>query len=149
MITINKPCYRCEYCRKLYELKHYAEAHETKCKKNPANNRPCFYCEHSEMKDVEYWCDTGWSEDSIMVKALYCMAKKIHIYPPTVTLKGSYGYEFGDIENHPMPVTCKVFDEIYINETNKWKGAYSHVPQNVLCVEKVKTKIEDMKGYLK
>jgi hypothetical protein len=131
---INNPCYRCEFCRKLYERKHFAEAHEINCKKNPANERPCFFCNQAEMKEEEYFFDTHYGEDSRMVKALYCKAKKHFIYPPSVARSDHGPYEFGDVGNEPMPQTCEIFDDFLIKEKKDGYGI-EHIP--VHCIGKL------------
>ena len=131
MKIINNPCYRCEFCRKLYELKHYAELHETNCKGNPINARPCFYCEQVEMKSEEFFFDTYYGDDSRVVKALYCKAKEVFIYPPSVGRSQHGPFEFGDIGNDPMPKTCSIFDEWVIKQkADGWNIEY--IPENVI-----------------
>lgn len=130
MIETKKTCYRCEFCRKLYELKNFAESHEINCVKNPANSRPCFFCEQAEMREQEYWFDTYCGDDSKIVKALYCKAKETFIYPPKVGRSHNGPYEFGDESNKPMPKTCNIFDEWYAKE--KAKGWFFEVPANIL-----------------
>lgn len=131
MIKTKYQCYRCEFCRKLYELKRYAESHEKGCKKNPANNRPCFYCDNAEMKEQEYWFDTYHGDDSRMVKALYCNANKTFIYPPSVERSDNGPYDFGDVSNKPMPKTCDVFDRFLENHAGKGY-LLDWVPENVI-----------------
>lgn len=70
MITSIIECYKCEYCRKFYQIKRFAENHEKSCKKNPANDRACFGCKYLNKKDIEYdsshpelgeeWFDEYW-----------------------------------------------------------------------------------------
>ena len=57
MITEVKEIYKCEYCRKIYQVKRFAEAHEVVCKKNPDNNRACFGCEFLEKKEKTLYED--------------------------------------------------------------------------------------------
>ena len=131
MKTINKPCYRCEYCRKLYEIKNYAESHESNCKKNPINARPCFYCDQVEMKSEEFYFDTDYGDDSRVVKAVYCKAKKVFIYPPSVGRSDQGPYEFGDIANVPMPKTCDIFTE-WLLKQKKDGWSMDYIPENVI-----------------
>lgn len=54
MKTQLRNTYNCEYCNKLYVMKHHAERHEKYCKKNPANQHRCFQrCEHL-IKSIDY-----------------------------------------------------------------------------------------------
>lgn len=53
MIIQTKEIYKCEYCRKIYQIKRFAESHEKMCKKNPENNRACFGCNFLQKKEVE------------------------------------------------------------------------------------------------
>jgi hypothetical protein len=54
MITETKTIYKCEHCRKLYQVKAAAERHENKCKRRPDYQRACFGCAFITKKDVEF-----------------------------------------------------------------------------------------------
>lgn len=44
MKTIEATIYKCDHCRKIYQVKHACERHEKVCWKNPANHYACFDC---------------------------------------------------------------------------------------------------------
>ncbi len=112
MITIDK-AYKCEFCRKLYQMKKWAIRHEERCKKNPQNDRPCFTCEHIDKIDKEFYFDTYHGEGCRLVSVLKCGKKDICVYPPSVEFSDKGPYEFGDILNEPMPKKCKDHLSIY------------------------------------
>ncbi len=69
MKTKTMEVYFCDYCNKLYQLRHACEKHEQYCKKSPANQHKCFeFCEHLERTlayaggSIEFVCEvTGKS----------------------------------------------------------------------------------------
>ncbi len=105
MITETKEIYKCEHCRKLYQIKRFAEAHEKSCTKNPDNFRACLTCTHPIKKDVTFSYDTFQGEDERTVRILYCPVKEMYIHPPSVEHKGT-AFELGDYLNEPMPKVC-------------------------------------------
>ena len=111
MKVLDKPIYQCEHCRKLYQIKSYAEKHETKCRQNPANDRPCYWCINLEMREEEYHFDTYCGSDSRIVNALYCKAREIFIHPQKVADSDMGPYEFGDTCNEVMPKSCDIFNK--------------------------------------
>ena len=109
MITKTQPTYRCEFCRKLYVVERHAVQHETRCSKNPANNRPCFSCKFLEKRDTFVY-DDGWNgEYKTAVVALYCTKYEEYRIPPKAIHRGN-AYEFGDVANEPMPIECDGHD---------------------------------------
>ena len=115
MITITKPTYKCEHCRKLYQMKSACVAHEPRCVKNPVNKRPCFDCEISKMLEVDHRFDAYDGEHTETIKVLGCILKKQYLVPPKAEHKGNYyeGESLGDgeQENVPMPRTCDSYKE--------------------------------------
>lgn len=106
MKTIEMTIYKCEHCNKIYQKKFYCEAHVSRCRKNPDNDRPCFHCTHLEMKTVEYgWYNLNEGKAVETRDALFCNRLKHCVYPPYVTNP----YDEGLLEdvNEPMPRECE------------------------------------------
>ena len=110
MITHNKPTYKCEHCRKLYQIKEACEKHEPACSKNPDNFRPCFDCNHCDKVTVTHLFDTFQGEGKENVRVLKCKEKNIFLVPPKAEHRGNYyeGEALGDGElpNESMPKKC-------------------------------------------
>lgn len=103
--------YKCEYCNKLYQIKRFAEAHETSCHRNPNNYRKCLdNCQNLIKKTATYHFDTYCGEDSRKVELFYCTKKESFLYPPKVE-HGKKWFDLGDELNEPMPKECKVYDD--------------------------------------
>ena len=108
MITEVKEIHKCEYCRKIYQVKRFAEWHEVVCKKNPDNKRACFGCEFLEKKEKTLYEDHPLGgEYEYKRDLLFCKKKEIYLYPPVVEHKGNW-FELG-INNDPMPKECSDF----------------------------------------
>lgn len=103
--------YKCEYCGKLYEKKFYCEKHETLCRKNPDNDRPCFHCNCLEMREtVVEDCDPNADpQNTHYVNVMFCTHYKDYVYPPWITTPHYTGD--GDNENSPMQLKCLFFDK--------------------------------------
>lgn len=101
MKTIDKPTYKCDYCKRIFQIKNAAEKHEIRCTKNPNNYRICHECNHLVLDKATIYYDTYVGEQSQEIKALYCNEFKHFVYPASVEHKKNY-YEFGDVENKPM-----------------------------------------------
>lgn len=69
MKEYTKTTFECEFCKKLYKLKHAGEKHEKYCTKNPANFHACFSCNYLEV-GREYL--DGGMYDRISVKTFRC-----------------------------------------------------------------------------
>lgn len=110
MIIETKEIYKCEWCRKLYQLKRFAEAHEQMCIKNPENKRACFGCKFLDKKEVMVYDDSPWGETSKKVNLCHCSKKECFVYPPKVEIKGNM-IELGDDTNEPMPKECPLYVE--------------------------------------
>ena len=111
MKTVTKPVYYCDYCKKYFISKYFAEKHENICSKNPQNNRACFNCKHLQKETFDLYFDTWSGEDSKKVDVLFCVKLEKGVYPPKVEMKGNF-FDFGDFLNEPMPKECK---ELEIN----------------------------------
>ena len=113
MKTETKEVYKCDFCRRLYQVKGAAQKHEARCKKNPANDRPCFGCVHLTKKRVEIYSDT-WEGGEIVrdVSVFFCKVKEIFMHSPTSDHKKSV-FDLGDFENHPMPIECEDRSQCY------------------------------------
>lgn len=115
MITETKEIYKCEHCRKLYQLKRFAEAHEKKCFKNPENERACFGCVHLGKKETLQYYDTYRGEQTRKIDVFYCDKKEVYLFPPSVAHKGNQI----EIENNEqMPTVCEFqnLDEDILNK---------------------------------
>ena len=97
--------YKCKHCGKLYQRAKNCEKHETRCKKNPDNFRACFGCKHLEKVNKTYLYDTPYGEQGHGVEVLKCKKFEKLVYPPLVEHKNN-AFDFGDIDNVPMPKTC-------------------------------------------
>lgn len=111
MIVETRKIYTCEFCRKYYKMQHFAKLHETRCHKNPANDRKCFHCSNLELVEVDYHFDTYHGEDVRKLKVYYCEKIDTYLYPPTVEHKGGTDFDFGDKCNEPMKKECDKFNE--------------------------------------
>ena len=111
MKTEIKEIYKCDHCRKVYQIKKYAIAHENACKRNPVNKRPCFDCLHLEKKQTTHYYDTYCGEDEREISLLYCAMDQKFLYPPKVESKKNM-IDLGDESNDPMPKQCNHYDII-------------------------------------
>jgi hypothetical protein len=108
MIIETKEIYKCEHCKKLYQLKRFAIQHELICIKNPVNWRPCYGCPMMEKKQTTVYYDSPMGgETERKVDLLYCNYKKQFFYTPKTEVKGTQ-FELGDEANDPMPIECDV-----------------------------------------
>ncbi len=105
MITETKEVYKCEHCRKLYQIKSAAIKHEIRCKKNPENFRACFMCKYSIKKEVTIYEDAYNGEIEFKKELLYCEHFNKFLIPPLAKHKGNY-YETDPIPNEDMPREC-------------------------------------------
>lgn len=97
--------YKCGFCSKIYQRKHYAEKHTVRCSSNPENNRACFTCQFNEHRVEDLWCEPI-EDRSIKVNVSYCSKINCFIYPPITEFKNN-AFEFGDIDNVPMRKECE------------------------------------------
>ena len=99
--------YKCEHCNKLYQRKHFCEAHEKNCVHNPDNDRACFNCQFLIKKTTEYYSDGVYMKHQGSLNLLYCNKIGIFLYPPKVEHKGNY-FELDAELNEPMRRECKL-----------------------------------------
>ena len=111
MITEIREIYKCEFCRKLYQIKSACQKHEPNCRKNPLNKQRCLEgCKHLIKKEITFMYDTyiGGMEDKREI--LFCNKKQEGVYPYWVN--GLEGEDIvGDIPNNIMPDECEFFEE--------------------------------------
>lgn len=109
MIKLNIPTYKCEHCRRLFQVERYAIKHEASCKKNPLNIRACFDCKFCEKMKADVLLNYG-DEFGRQVEAyrdlFYCSKKDEYLLPPKAEHKGN-AYET-DKSNEPMPLSCEL-----------------------------------------
>lgn len=110
MIIETKEVYKCEFCRKLYQLKRFAEKHEKQCSKNPANYRICFGCEFLGKRRTYIMIDNEYRSYEEPLDLLYCSKIEVFLYPPKVEHKNNQ-FELGDHYNEPMRKECKHFKD--------------------------------------
>lgn len=111
MIIETKEVYKCEYCRKMYQLKRFAESHEEMCVKNPENQRACFGCKFLDKKETVLYYDSPMGgELTRKVSLCHCSKKEIFVYPPKVEIKGNV-FDLGYDINEAMPKKCELYIE--------------------------------------
>ncbi len=115
MKTEIKEIYKCEYCNKLYQRKHFAERHELMCYKNTETKRACFGCANLTKKEVLIYSghDHYYTCEPVNYKMnfLFCNKKQIFLYTQKSEVKGNYLHidENGNnFENNPMPKECEL-----------------------------------------
>lgn len=110
MKTEIKEIYKCDHCRKVYQIKRYAIAHEPKCKKNPINTMRCFDgCIHLIKKEVVYYFDGYDGEHEGKKEILFCEAKKEGVYPFWLNNPLLAEDMDSEIPNEVMPKECDLF----------------------------------------
>ena len=113
MIIETKEIYKCEFCRKLYQRKHFAEKHEAICHKNPATHRICYDCTHLTTRGVDDDSeDYGYDYDSGSrnVNVFFCNKLNIGVFPAKVEIKEN-ALILSDFENEPMKKECKFYED--------------------------------------
>lgn len=107
MIINTKETYKCEHCRKLYQVKSACEKHESTCQHNPDNNRACYGCGFLEKKTTEVVYDHyDGSQSERKVELFHCSKKEIFLYTPKNEYKSNF-FDLGDELNEPMPRECE------------------------------------------
>lgn len=126
MKTETKEIYKCEFCNRLYQLKHFAEKHEQICTKNPENKRACFGCAHLTKADYDIYSDWPDGSESKSTKSFcFCKKKSQFMYPPKVEIKNNM-QDLGDESNNPMPKECSEFTEVdYTGSSTVLSGGFS------------------------
>ena len=103
--------YKCDYCNKLYQRKHFCEKHELSCKKRPDYLRPCHNCKILKKQRETIWAGYGdeyGQEVERVVHVLFCEKRDCFIYPPSVAAKGN-AFAMGDKANIEMPKQCDYY----------------------------------------
>ena len=112
MKSKTKTVYYCDHCKKKGLVKSKMERHEELCHKNPANDRPCFKCEHLTKRQTSIYIDQPdyGSNGEKRVDLFYCNATKHFLYPPqSIVKKNSFELEEA---NYPMPNACDSYEQI-------------------------------------
>ena len=107
--------YKCEYCRKMYQVKRMCENHEVSCKKRPDYLRPCHSCLVLKKVRETIWAGVGdenGNEMERVVEVLFCEKKDCFIYPPSVAAKGN-AFDMGMKSNEEMPMECDMYVKPY------------------------------------
>lgn len=119
MKTLTKTIYKCEYCSKLYQVKHFCEYHELVCHKNPANERVCLNgCPFLEKKSTTLYYDNPMGgEITRRVELFHCSAKNVFLYTPKTEIKKNY-HDTGDDSNEPMVKQCDIYDKTMKEDTD-------------------------------
>ena len=112
MKTETKEIYKCDFCKKLYQIRRFAELHEKFCSKNPDNDRKCFWCKYFKKKKVVIYCDSSNGEYDFErnLELFYCDKIDSFIYPPKVEHKGN-SFDLNDDSNEPMRRECDEYEK--------------------------------------
>jgi len=110
MITEVQTIYRCEHCKKLYQLSHACLKHEKTCKKNPENARACFFCQFLDYEVATIY--DGKGNEQYKRELPYCAKLKSFMYPPIIEHKGKPS-DMGEQENQPMRKKCDMRRGMY------------------------------------
>lgn len=107
MKTETKEIYKCDFCRRLYQIKGAAIKHEIRCGKNPANHTACFGCANLTKKTIDIYSDR-WDGGEIVrdVSVFFCKVKQICMHHPISRHKKTV-FDLGDFENEQMPIECE------------------------------------------
>ena len=99
-----KRIYRCDYCRKIYQVKAWAVVHEKRCYNNPENDRPCFSCESLEKRKTTVWFEDQENKWSLF----FCKESGEFLIPPISAHRGKCCVLDSDLVNVLMPKKCKI-----------------------------------------
>jgi hypothetical protein len=121
----NITLYKCDYCGKKYQKKHFCEAHELKCASNPANYMACTECDHAEKREMKYLKEiellgygggVAYDHEERSMQAFWCIKKEHWIYPPTKVNNPISSEDIeNEIANEPMPIECNLCSCKYLN----------------------------------
>ena len=118
-IIKNATIYKCDFCNRRYERKHFAIKHEIKCSSNPDNWRACQDYTFLEFESATIHTDNYYGEEKFIIDIFKCTKKNVFIYPPKVEHKKNYflqeGINNSDIENIPMPKKCELYENELFN----------------------------------
>ena len=111
-----KEIYKCDFCKKLYQIKSACEKHELSCKKSPDYIRPCHSCNVLKMTKETIMAGYGdryGQEAEREVNVLFCQKRDCFIHPPSVAAKGN-SFDMGDKSNIEMPKECEFYVPNYL-----------------------------------
>ena len=107
-----KEIYKCEYCNKLYQIKHYCIQHEKYCYHNKDNDRLCLGCLYLIKKNTVIYLDSyDRSEQKRPVELFYCGKIDSFLYPPITEVKKNM-FETDPDTNLSMKTECEYFKNI-------------------------------------
>lgn len=118
MITETREIYKCQHCRKVYQIKHYCESHELQCKNNPDNFMICHDCKHSEKKTVRICKLVGCLGENMGVseteeyrnqRMIHCKERDLYVYPNWLSNPVQQEEMPNEEENIVMPNKCDHF----------------------------------------
>ena len=113
MKTETREIYKCDHCRKVYQVKNACAIHEFNCTRNPKNIAACGGCVFMEERPTEYFYDTGYGESSAKSTKFHCKKLDKDMYPYKAIRLGlldKYPEQFEEQEQ--MPTTCEHRDDI-------------------------------------
>lgn len=126
MITETREIYKCEHCRKVYQIKRYCESHEPKCSKNPINIPKCLGCKHLENIEIKFepmYCGYQNNDELMSGNGFRCNKKEVFMYHPKLE-HGDYGvpdyvqFDNNEILQERMPTDCDEWKSENINFLN-------------------------------
>lgn len=110
MITETRKIYKCDHCRKLYQIKSACEKHEKFCVKNPENYKACYDCKFYTTVETEIHQETIYGEHRMNYRVGKCTKLNKFLYPLVTERKNNAFLQEdmgdGEIPNEPMPHTC-------------------------------------------
>lgn len=115
MITETREIYKCDHCKKVYQIKSACEKHELRCKKNPDNLKICHGCNFLEKKEVHVNSMYLYGTDHFEKKQMfYCKKVNTYLFPLSIEVTNSQhlqeDIDDGEIPNEPMKKECDHFD---------------------------------------
>jgi len=112
MIIETREIYKCDHCRKVYQIKSACIKHEHKCKKNKANHIRCFDgCIYLVKKETEVThFDYNGHDHQEKKSLLYCESKKIFLYPYWFNNPVLQEDIKDEVDNVQMPKECDKFN---------------------------------------
>lgn len=116
MITIqNTTLYKCEYCRKKYEVKSACENHIPYCPKNPENKHKCFQgCANLIKTEKRVDIGDSWGREPLCT-FFTCKVTGVEMYSYIAERLG-LGIA---LEGERMPLKCESYiDKCLIDNSN-------------------------------
>lgn len=111
MKTETREIYKCDFCRRLYQIKKFAALHEKCCNKNPENQRACLECQHLKKKNFDFYYDTCDGEDYRTISLFHCDKINAFLHLPKNEHKGNV-IDTGDDSNIPMRKECDKYKSV-------------------------------------